>query len=987
MSTNQLRPKYPSGIEAQERSKFDKGIDTDGILNTGLIEHAPGAEMTVPADNTAGDANIAGIRYNPDNDEFEGGYGDNSWRQLGGGGIRWEQADKNSPVHVAKAARGYLIDNRLGQSQIIFPVVTRVGTIIAIADQFGKFATLPLTIKASGGKIYGQTDDMTISTNNVAATFTWTGQEQGWIITSGVGLGQGQVYNRTIFSEVLTAPTSFINVNHATEMVDVYINGARLAEKRYNLADTGVALKEEIPAGVEVQVIEYKPIQLTISDEDSRLKELENQVQALKDGPIIWRYTATGGETVLNPGTAFTRCKLEINGIGWDIDDYSIVDNKIILPEPLGVDPISGQGDRVKVTIGFDNDVGFEGYVSKQELADEDGAKMVGTSLVSNLDDVIAGKVLQWSVGVKVTSPHQIIQYAEKSYQYIGYLPRVVAGANPMADGGVWSVANPAGVWVPVGDLGFATTIGATGGAAMVGMKNGGNLQQAIGWVTPEQFGAKGDGVTDDIAAINAAVGTGLNVIFNASSTYLIGGPIILPYTATWQNLFGNDAVIKAKSHFLMFQQKDFDGNVGMNTAYKNFYGIRGVGTAHAKSVYTQVVQSQFLRMTNGTASDCSAIGFCNGLSLMGGARVFNFYADDIRNAAIRGEGENNFLVGMNAGFIAGDVVLIKSNYSYYSNLFCEYAGVSPEDTEEPASLRDQGAMVSFAQDGQNAIGNVVDTCHCLNYGGAFAVFSGSYNKMTGSLYGGAFVEARRAKGAGNAIYMSGSYNMIADVQLDLVYSGVEMHTGSSHCSMGYITIEAKSGYGTYAISINGTTTDCHIRGLHVKRGLTKSADAYLGTDGTDIGELKLENFTQPSSGASPVRVLGSNIIDRLYVSQSPTSTSTFINVTIQGNAQIRDLQIDGCLGNSLLVTAGAVPNLGTVQITPNPSSTVPPCIFSGTDTRVVGGLNIRGGSAVGQPRANGTLWLGSYRGPTWARADSAVAGTVHYPDPVAHSL
>ena len=987
MSTNQLRPKYPSGIEAQEHSKFDKGIDTDGILNTGLIEHAPGAEMTVPADNTAGDANIAGIRYNPDNDEFEGGYGDNSWRQLGGGGIRWEQADKNSPVHVAKAARGYLIDNRLAQSQIIFPVVTRVGTIIAIADQFGKFATLPLTIKASGGKIYGQTDDMTISTNNVAATFTWTGQEQGWIITSGVGLGQGQVYNRTIFSEVLTAPTSFINVNHATEMVDVYINGARLAEKRYNLADTGVALKEEIPAGVEVQVIEYKPIQLTISDEDSRLKELENQVQALKDGPIIWRYTATGGETVLNPGTAFTRCKLEINGIGWDIDDYSIVDNKIILPEPLGVDPISNQGDRVKVTIGFDNEVGFEGYVSKQELADEDGAKMVGTSLVSNLDDVIAGKVLQWAIGAKVTSPHQIIQYAEKSYQYIGYLPRVVAGANPMADGGVWSVANPAGVWVPVGDLGFATTIGATGGAAMVGMKNGGNLQQAIGWVTPEQFGAKGDGITDDIAAINAAVGTGLNVIFNASSTYLIGGPIILPYTATWQNLFGNDAVIKAKSHFLMFQQKDFDGNVGINTAYKNFYGIRGVGTAHAKSVYTQVVQSQFLRMTNGTASDCSAIGFCNGLSLMGGARVFNFYADDIRNAAIRGEGENNFLVGMNAGFIAGDVVLIKSNYSYYSNLFCEYAGVSPEDTEEPASLRDQGAMVSFAQDGQNAIGNVVDTCHCLNYGGAFAVFSGSYNKMTGSLYGGAFVEARRAKGAGNAIYMSGSYNMIADVQLDFVYSGVEMHTGSSHCSMGYITIEAKSGYGTYAISINGTTTDCHIRGLHVKRGLTKSADAYLGTDGTDIGELKLENFTQPSSGASPVRVLGSNIIDRLYVSQSLTSATTFVNVTIQGNAQIRDLQIDGCLGNSLLVTAGAVPVLGTVQITPNPSSTVPPCIFAGTDTRVVGGLNIRGGTAVGQPRANGILWLGSYRGPSWARADSAVAGTVHYPDPVAHSL
>lgn len=491
MSTNQLRPKYPSGIEANELSKFDKGIETDGILNTGLIEHGPDAKMTVPEDNTTTAAEIGGIRYNPDTDEFEGGFGDQSWRQLGGGGIRWVQADKSTPLHIAQTARGYLIDNRLMQSQIILPVVDRVGTIIAVADQFGQFAVRPLTIKASGRKIYGQTDDMTISTNNVSATFTWSGDEQGWIITSGIGLGQGQVYNRTIFSEVLNAPTAFIDVNHATEMVDVYVNGARLAETRYTLADTGVALKEEIPAGVEVQVIEYKPIQLTISDEDSRLKALEQQVQALKDGPIIWRYTAIGGETVLNPGTAFTRCKLEINGIDWDIDDYAVTDNKIVLSEPLAVDPVSGQGDRVKVTIGFDNEVGFEGYVSKQELKDEDGAKMVGTSLVSNLDEVISGKVLQWAVGAKVTSPHQIVQYQGDSYQYIGYLPHLLNGNGPDDDGGIWDSNNPAGTWVLISSDSGAINIS--------------NFVDITGLVAADS------GLTK---AINAAVATKKTIIF-----------------------------------------------------------------------------------------------------------------------------------------------------------------------------------------------------------------------------------------------------------------------------------------------------------------------------------------------------------------------------------------------------------------------------------------------------------------------------------------
>jgi hypothetical protein len=42
-------------------------------------------------------------------------------------------------------------------------------------------------------------------------------------------------------------------------------------------------------------------------------------------------------------------------------------------------------------------------------------------------------------------------------------------------------------------------------------------------YVTPEMFGAKGDGVADDIDAIMSAIESGLPVVFNSSKTYAIG--------------------------------------------------------------------------------------------------------------------------------------------------------------------------------------------------------------------------------------------------------------------------------------------------------------------------------------------------------------------------------------------------------------------------------------------------------------------------------
>lgn len=59
-------------------------------------------------------------------------------------------------------------------------------------------------------------------------------------------------------------------------------------------------------------------------------------------------------------------------------------------------------------------------------------------------------------------------------------------------------------------------------------------------YVTPEDFGAKGDGVTDDSTAINSALASGEAVYF-ANKTYLVSNPLVVSSDCT---IIGNGATI-----------------------------------------------------------------------------------------------------------------------------------------------------------------------------------------------------------------------------------------------------------------------------------------------------------------------------------------------------------------------------------------------------------------------------------------------------------
>lgn len=75
-------------------------------------------------------------------------------------------------------------------------------------------------------------------------------------------------------------------------------------------------------------------------------------------------------------------------------------------------------------------------------------------------------------------------------------------------------------------------------GAGMIGVSPSGNIQEALSWVTPEQYGAHGDGLTDDSNALLAAISSGYHVWIRQK--YLITVPLILESGTV---IFGNGEI------------------------------------------------------------------------------------------------------------------------------------------------------------------------------------------------------------------------------------------------------------------------------------------------------------------------------------------------------------------------------------------------------------------------------------------------------------
>ena len=511
MANKPTQPVFPLGLAAEKQSTLA------GVLNTGTIEHGPDAVLTLPEGNASAGL-PSSVRYNADSDKFEGFYENGGWLPLGGGGIRWEVLPHASTATLTEG-RGYLINNTTGASTVVLPPPTRVGDSVTICDAYGKFATYPLTVSPSGNNLYGSTEDMAITTDNVSATFTWSGPEQGWIITSGVGLGQGRVYSREIFTKILASETSSVALNTPPTIVDVYADGKRLTEFKYSLDGNVITFSPSLPASTELQVIEYTPIQL-------------GDVGGSGSSTITWVYnggSAIGGETEITLDVVVDDVPaIDINGsrqyknLGFTFDPLT---SKITLAQELepedevvviinGTPNIYNQIDytlrevaratNVKDTevVYFSVGAALSGYKviydketqrayplpadiapgttavslsSSAVLVHSAGSVDLGELAVSREEYVTLSGT--FDTGVTVNTKNELVVFTDGKYRWDGSLPKVVpAESTPDSTGGV-----KLGAWIGVGEASFKTTLASNSGAGHIGVATSeGNLGELL---------------------------------------------------------------------------------------------------------------------------------------------------------------------------------------------------------------------------------------------------------------------------------------------------------------------------------------------------------------------------------------------------------------------------------------------------------------------------------------------------------------------------
>lgn len=550
------------------------------------------------------------------------------------------------------------------------------------------------------------------------------------------------------------------------------------------------------------------------------------------------------------------------------------------------------------------------------------------------------------------------------------------------------------------------TELAGPGGAGLVGTTGGGTVQgfidgesdrfySRLGYVTPEMFGAAGDGINDDQTAWQQAANTKKSISCRAGATYKLGSTVIFP-DDTPALINGNGCTIlwDIPSNQPFDQYSTSPARYGY-TRFKSYQNIKFKGPVLPKSKYSDYANCHAVNYSDGYANNLTFDGWTNCFRVFGNTFTSNITADNLRNSVWSSRNSNNHISKVKVGWCAGDVIVAYGSYFSVDDVSAEYAGVIPSDTEEaPGTPR--GALISTGQDGNasTTFYGMVSNVQCKWHGGGGIICAGDNISVGGAINVGNLYQTTALTNKRQiAVYVSGSKINIGDVLCGAVNTVITIQSGTSTCSVGNVYVaQAMVGVAPSLVSAfdvsDSYIVSCRIQGVHMDGFVSTGNAVVLSTDGVVLEKLYIRSLGNTEANRT-VLLRGSCKVGEIEIYNPGLSSAVTNTIETEGNPFIGKITMEAIYATCITVKSGSVPKIGEVHLRNLGNGGKPPIVINGlgTENHFWGSVHLNGDLGA-RPAMVGTLSMGAFYSPIpWVSLDASKTAIVKFSPPTTYTL
>jgi hypothetical protein len=184
-------------------------------------------------------------------------------------------------------------------------------------------------------------------------------------------------------------------------------------------------------------------------------------------------------------------------------------------------------------------------------------------------------------------------------------------------------------------------------------------VESISAFVTPEQFGAKGDGISDDTEAIQSALDSNYPVVFYSNHSYKISDTLVINHPKV---VYGNNARIFASTSENEYADGMIDVDSTEDVTLYNLYvdgnATAACGVLISQSTNISIIGCKIIGIENATNIDCQGIR----LHRSNKCSIYNAYIVGVEYKGTARKSARGILYNLCTGCIVEN--------SYISNVF-----------------------------------------------------------------------------------------------------------------------------------------------------------------------------------------------------------------------------------------------------------------------------------------------------------------------------